>query len=60
MTEQIERLRLMCNSVCLTEREKQDLRDVCRLGELALAWHADPTQRNIAALSSHIKSLRMP
>lgn len=34
-----------------------DVQFTCRLTELAYAWHAAPTQRNLAALSSHLKAM---
>lgn len=34
-----------------------DVRFTCRLVDLAEAWHAAPTQRNVAALSSHLKAM---
>lgn len=55
----IKRLHAIANSVTLTENESQDIRDAAKLMELAEAWAAQPTQRNVAALSSHIKALRL-
>lgn len=59
MKSRIARLRAIANSVTLTENESQDIRDAAKLMELAEAWAAQPTQRNVAALSSHIKALRL-
>lgn len=59
MKSRIARLRAIANSVTLTENESQDIRDAAKLMELAEAWHAQPTQRNVAAVSAHLKAMRL-
>jgi hypothetical protein len=60
MSQLTDRLRALAASVTFSEREQQDIRDAARLMELAQAWFNEPTQRNVASLSSHIKALRLP
>lgn len=60
MSQLTDRLRALAASVTFSESEKQDIRDAARLMELAEAWHREPTQRNVASLSSHIKALQLP
>ena len=59
MKSRIARLRAIANSVTLTENESQDIRDAAKLMELAEAWSAQPTQRNVAAMASYLKAMRL-
>lgn len=59
MKDRLHRLTAILCAGNFSDSEAQDIRDAMRLMELAEAWHREPTQRNVASLSSHIKSLQL-